>query len=297
MIGRVALDSGTLLDHQEQGRIATNTHRELVEVLTSFGYLQLLGPNDARALFDAIDQLDGEKRALWSKAILALHSLNRVGTGNANGATRDVSALEPLPEPLRSAVDLLVVRNLVAQSRPQLAADGFESRPGEPELALADSIRHCRTINRLRTMREHGNYAQTTLRQTIWDELFVPPARLSIEATLLDRYFLEHLFKDPKREARDHAEWLIASMNRDLAAGSGVRLLCGWPSNRDRNAPTDKATLTSRASKPTRTNPRPRAPERRHRGALSLAQPQGRRPAQPARPVQLRFRDHQPGRV
>jgi hypothetical protein len=246
MIGRVALDTDALLDHRDQGRGAMNTHRELVDVLTSFGYLELLGPDDASALFDAIYQLDSEKHALWSKAILALHSLNRVRTGDLNGTTRDASAIEPLPEPLRSTIDLLVVSNRVAQGRQPLMEDGFESRPGEPERTLADSIRHCRTIERLRTMHEHGNFAQGASRQTVWDELFVPPARLSTEATLLDRYFLEHLFNDRKREPRDHAEWLISSMDRDLASGSTVRLLCGWPSDRDRNAPIDKVTLTSR---------------------------------------------------
>lgn len=246
MIGRIALDSDALLDYQDQSRGAMNTHRELVDVLTSFGYLQLLGPDDASALFDAIYRLDGEKHALWSKAILALDSLNRVRTGDVNGTTRDVSALEPLPEPLRSAIDLLVVPDRVAQGRQLLTDDGFESRPGEPELTLADSIRHCQTIDKLRRMRQQGNFAQSASRETVWEELFVPLARLSTEATLLDRYFLEHLFKGAKRDGRDHAEWLITSMDRDLAAGSTVRLLCGWPSDRDRNAPMDEATLRSR---------------------------------------------------
>lgn len=246
MIGRIALDSDALLDHQDQGRGAMNTHREMVDVLTSFGYLQLLGPDDAGALFDAIYGLDTEKHTLWSKALLALHGLNRVGTGDLSGTTSEVSALEPLPEPLRSAIDLLVVPNRVALGRQLLTDDGFESRPGEPELTLADSIGHCRTIDKLRTMRERGNFPKNASRQTVWDELFVPPARLSTEATLLDRYFLEHLFKDPKRETRDHAEWLLTSMQRDLAAGSTVRLLCGWPSDRERNAPMDEETLTSR---------------------------------------------------
>lgn len=232
MITRVALDSKALLDHKDSTRVAVNTHRSLVQVLESYGFIQLLGPADSAALVRAIKSLPtemGEIGEYWEKAIVRLMDLNRVHIGSFDRTAGDLCAEEPLPEPLRSLADLVIVSERACSDRAPLRVNGFDKRVGEPEVALADSITQCQTIESARFLRELGNFRADTQRDDIWDEVFAAPAALSTEATLLDRFFLEHVLNGKSRDLRDHVEWLIGKLDESMSDGSTLRLLCGWP--------------------------------------------------------------------
>src|SRR5262249_19132098 len=92
-----------------------------------------------------------------------------------------------------------------------------------------DSVTHCQTIDGVRSLRQLGNYRTHTQRDVIWDDVLASPAAVSTEATLLDRYFLEHVLNGKSRHTRDHAEWLIDKLDGSMIVGSALRLLCGWP--------------------------------------------------------------------
>lgn len=232
MITRVAIDSQALLDHKDTARAAVNTHRSLVQVLESYGFIELLGGADSTALGKAIKGLPGEIGELWEKAIVGLMDLNRVRVGSSDETAGDLCAEEPLPEPLRSLADLVVISERASSDRQAVRTNGFETREGQPELTLADSITHCQTITRARSLRELGNFRASTQRDVIWNEVFAVTSGVSTEATLLDHFFLEHLLNGRSRNARDHAEWLIGKLDSSMAEGSTLRLLCGWPVDR-----------------------------------------------------------------
>lgn len=229
MIARVAIDSEALLDHSEPTRATANTHRSLVQIIESFGFIELLGGPDSTALVEAIKRLTGETSELWEKAIIGLMDLNRVRVGSSDKTTGDQCAERPLPEPLLSLADLVVVSERRSSDREALFSAGFDKSGDEPEFALADSVPHSKTITAVRTLRDLGNYRAQTSREVIWDEVFASPASVSTEATLLDRYFLEHVHNGKSRNARDHVEWMIGKLDESMVAGSTFRLLCGWP--------------------------------------------------------------------
>lgn len=243
MIARVAIDSKALLDHKDATRLAVNTHRSLVHVLESYGFIELLGGADSTALAHAIKSLTHEMGELWEKAIVSLMDLNRVRIGSSVDATGDLCGEDPLPELLRSLADLVVISERASGDRETVRTNGFEMREGEPELTLADSITHCQTVTRARSLRELGNYRANTQRDVIWNEVFAVPAGVSTEATLLDHFFLEHLLNGKSRNARDHAEWLIGRLDNSMAQGSTLRLLCGWPIDRRSSDPFPRTRL------------------------------------------------------
>lgn len=231
MITRVAIDSQALLDHNGPTRAALNTHRSLLQVLQSFGFIEFMGNADVTALFQAIERLDNGMRELWVERISELYIMNRVRFGSSSETTGDLCAREPLAEILRAMVDLVVISEGASTDREAVSVVGFETREGEPELTLADSIAHCRTITTARSLRELGNYRENTLRDVIWKEVFDVPARISIEATLLDQYFLKHLFDGKSRRKWDHVLWIIRRLDESMLPGSTVRLLCALPSD------------------------------------------------------------------
>lgn len=249
MITRVAIDSQALLDHKDRTRAAVNTHRSLVQILESYGFIELLGVADSTALVKAIKGLPEEMGELWEKAIVGLMDLNRVCVGSSDKTAGDLCAEEPLPELLRSLADLVVISERASSDRQAIRTNGFEMRGGQPELTLADSITHCQTIKRVRSLRELGNYRETTRRDVIWDDVFDTPARLSNEATLLDQHFLKHLFLGRSRKAWNHVEWLIRMLDGSMVAGSTLRLLCGLPSAGSPPSPFPRSRLESAIQK------------------------------------------------
>lgn len=248
MINRIAIDSDALRDHKQQSRQDSHVHQDLIRALTAHGVLELLGPNDAQDLLDAIAEMSDEVRGAWAKAITALSGLNRVQVGGEDFATRDVCHAAPLPAPLRS-VDLVVVCAKAADGRGDLTSTGYETRRGEPEMALADSVTHSRTIARAQALRERGNYPALTPRDNIWTEVFAKAAQVSTEATLLDQYFLTHLLEGRSRRDRDHAEWLVETLGRDMRDQSAVRLICGWPRDRQKGVRISRTALESEAAR------------------------------------------------
>src|SRR5262245_56862613 len=126
MITRVAIDSNALVDHKDPTRAAVNTHRSLVRVLGSYGFVEVLGDADSTALVRAIKSLTDEMGELWEKAIVSLMDLNRVRAGSSDKTTGDLCAVEPLPEPIRSLADLVVVSERASTDRTALRANGFD---------------------------------------------------------------------------------------------------------------------------------------------------------------------------
>lgn len=246
MIARIALDADALLDHKEPSRRSSNTHRSLLEVLESYGYLQFLGKTDADALFNVVEGLSDEMKELWTKVVLSLHDLNRLHVGTSDDATGEICDTVPLSEPLRSLVDLIVVREEVSEGNNLLEEQGFAKRDDEPELSLADSVAQCQTIDKMRKLRRIGNYGEGTSRNKIWDEVFAAPAEVSSEATLLDRFFLTNLLSGAGGGRRSHADWLLRKLDATMPEGANVRLLGEWPVVRGSKSLVEKVSLQKR---------------------------------------------------
>lgn len=230
MMCRIALDADALLDHKDATRQDMNTHRTLTKTVAEYGLVEALGKNDADAIFDAIQQLDHQDmRDRWTEVLVALHNSNRLRVGGGDETVRELVNNDHLREDLHETLDLIVVSEAAATKRSVPALVGFAKRELEPELCVADSVAHCATVEHVQTLRERGNFPASTARETVWKAVFALPAELSMEATLLDQYFLKWLLNG--RRDRDHAEWLIGALDRTMAPNSRLRLLCGVPTS------------------------------------------------------------------
>ena len=228
MMARVGIESEALLDFKGENRIDMNTQKALTRLLTEYGFVDLMGVNDANALTAAIGQLPPDVRTVWIKTLKGLYDLNRFRCGERHETMTDICNAEQLPEDFHKQLNLVVVSKQVAEKREIPVHTGYATRVCEPELSLADSVDHCTTIERARVLRERGNFPAGSSRNEIWTNLFKLPAELSAEVTLLDGYFF-HYNLQRKGAPRDHVTWFIRELNRTLLEGSSLRLLCQLP--------------------------------------------------------------------
>lgn len=230
MIARVALDSEALLDFEKEPRRAANVQADLVEVLLDYGYLEHLGDNDKVALEDAYGRLRPDLNELWDQAMKDMASLNRIMLGDDAAAMRDLCAGERLPARLNDRLDLVVIRQSLAAVRGVDINTGHAKRGNEPEIALSDTVRQSSTVKGLHDQREHGGaYEKGEERESVWEDLLVHAARLSVDATILDRYFLTHLLQPKGKRRRDHHEWLLAKLDQSMLPGATLRVISELP--------------------------------------------------------------------
>jgi len=239
---RVALDADALLDHKDATRQDIHVHRTLTKTLADYGFIEALGQNDADALFEAIQQLGPDVQGRWVEVLGALHACNRLRVGEGHQTVRELVNVDHLPEDLHEKLDLIVVSETAADTQNISPQVGFAKREREPELCVAESVLFCAAIEQVQTLRERGNFPPSTAREAIWKAVFALPAELSTEATLLDRYFLNHLLHGRGR-GRDHAEWFISALDRTMANNSRLKLLCEVPAEGNPPKPLTRETL------------------------------------------------------
>lgn len=229
MIARIAMDSEALLDFQEEPRRAAHVQSDIVEVLDEYSILELQGEADLDALFNAVKRLNPDLNQLWVQALKGLQTLNRVTLGCETTTMSDLCGGERLPADLFDRVDLVVVRESLADLRGIPTEKGHARRPSEPEVSLSDSVRRSATIQRLHQQRVRGIFAKGEEREAVWRGVFAAAAALSDEATILDRYFLTHLLtpKGPRR--RDHHEWLLRRLDKAMKLGASLRVMSELP--------------------------------------------------------------------
>lgn len=228
MIARVALDSEALLDFKEEPRRAANAQSGLIEVLNEYGYFELLGVPDQTALFDAISRLDPTLSDLWIQALKDLNTLNRVKEGDGRTTMSALCSAEDLPTDLEGLLDLVVIRESLANLRGIPTETGYAKRDLEPEVSLTDSVRRTSTVQGLRNQRSRGSYAKGEAREKVWSEVLEPAAALSTDATILDRFFLTHLLTNGKG-GRDHHDWLLRKLNESMQPGASIRVISELP--------------------------------------------------------------------
>ena len=221
MLARVGVDSDALLDFKGPSRASLTAQRAMATALEGLGVLEARNSDDLVELFDAINDLSPDAQTLWIKTLTALDGVNRIHRGNEANTSREVARKAPLPPDLVRSVDVLVVSEASGEAQGVPTFPGHMTRSGEPELTYLDSFAHSAAADAVRALRDRGNFPQGSSRHDIWDAVLQPLAQISVEATLLDRFFLT-------KPSGDHAKWLITNLDRSLRDGAHLRILGEW---------------------------------------------------------------------
>lgn len=227
MLVRAALDTDALVATASDGSPPFRAaHRDLIELLSSYGLLVLAGAADREDLTAAVTSLPGPIRKLWTASL---------------GHFATIQLPPPAPIPLSGVAD---TATLAGQWRDKIrVAFTTESKatslglpptdpsfvdPGsEIEITRMDLPRDSMRIQQAEQLMR-ADVVPGTARETVWSDRFDELAHVVKSVTIADRYAVIDFFTNDRPDQGAGLRWFLDKL--DLSTPVSVHLICQAPS-------------------------------------------------------------------
>jgi hypothetical protein len=223
VIVHVGMSPQALIDIGQavRGRSAVTLLESLQNMLLSHGCVYLASSADAMALLHMIKSSEGlspQERVQWSTVFAQLKSHGRLRISSASSLLSIDDAPDALSLKLRGGeLSMIAIPRITTFDRlfPDTAGASVVV-DNLLEVTTSDAASASSQYQSAQKSVASESFAAGLNRQTVWQELFSEPARLSKTVTVFDRYIFRLLSKRESNgdAAREHIQWFLESLDQ-----------------------------------------------------------------------------------